>query len=235
MRINKFIAAAGICSRRNADTLISEGRIMVNGVKVTEPGMDISEADVVLVDGKPVSAEAKKYYIALNKPDGFVTTTDDPFERPTVMQLVTDVNARLFPVGRLDFHTEGLLLLTNDGDFANHLMHPRHEVYKTYIAHVNGFPTPGQLGALRHGVKLEDGKTAPAKVTVIRQYPDGVDISISIREGKNRQVRRMFEAIGHKVTRLCRISVGNVQLGHLPRGKWRHLTPKEIEDLKKER
>lgn len=235
MRINKFIAAAGVCSRRNADMLISEGRVKVNGIKVMEPGMDVSETDTVMVDGKTVTAESKKYYIALNKPDGFVTTTDDPFERATVMQFVTDVPARLFPVGRLDYHTEGLLLLTNDGDFANHLMHPRHEVYKTYIAHVNGFPTLGQLSMLRHGVKLEDGKTAPAKVTVIRQYTDGVDISISIREGKNRQVRRMFEAIGYKVTRLCRMSVGNVQLGHLPKGKWRHLSPKEIEDLMKER
>ena len=235
MRINKFIAAAGICSRRNADVLILDGRVKVNGVKVTEPGMDIGENDVVLVDNEPVSLASKKYYIALNKPDGFVTTTDDPFERPTVMQLVTDVPARLFPVGRLDYHTEGLLILTNDGDFANHLMHPRHEVFKTYIAHVSGFPTLGQLAALRHGVKLEDGKTAPAKVNVIRQYTDGVDISISIREGKNRQVRRMFEAIGYKVTRLCRVSVGAVQLGHLPKGKWRHLAPKEIEELIKER
>ncbi len=235
MRINKFIAAAGICSRRNADTLISEGRVSVNGKRILEPGLDVTENDTVLVDGKKVELAAKKYYIALNKPDGFVTTTDDPFDRPTVMQLVTDVDARLFPVGRLDYHTEGLLLLTDDGDFANRLMHPKHEIYKTYIAHVPGFPTLGQLGALRHGVRLEDGKTAPAKVTVIRQYPDGVDISISIREGRNRQVRRMIEAIGYKVTRLVRISVGNIQLGHLPIGKWRHLSPREVEEIVKER
>lgn len=235
MRINKFIAAAGVCSRRNADVLIAKGRVTVNGARVLEPGMDIGEGDIVCVDGAPIEAASKKYYIALHKPDGFVTTTDDPFERPTVMSLVQDIDARLFPVGRLDYHTEGLLLMTNDGDFANALTHPRHMVYKTYIAHVSGFPTLASLAKLRHGIMLEDGKTAPAKVNVIRQYPDGVDISISIREGRNRQVRRMFEAIGHKVTRLVRVSVGNIQLGHLPRGKWRHLTPKEIEEIIKER
>ncbi len=235
MRINKFIANAGVCSRRNADVLIQEGRVSVNGKRILEPGVDVLETDTVCIDGERINMPQKKYYIALNKPDGFVTTTNDPFERPTVMELVTDINARLFPVGRLDYHTEGLLLLTNDGDFANHLMHPKHEIYKTYIAHVPGFPTPGQLAALRRGVRLEDGKTAPAMVTVIRQYPDGVDISISIREGKNRQVRRMIEAIGHKVTRLTRIQIGNIQLGHLPKGKWRHLSPKELEQIAKER
>lgn len=235
MRINKFIANAGVCSRRNADVLILEGRVTVNGQRIMEPGMDVHETDTVCIDGEKIDAAAKKYYIALHKPDGFVTTTNDPFDRPTVMELVTDIDARLFPVGRLDYHTEGLLLLTNDGDFANRLMHPKHEVYKTYIAHVPGFPTPGQLAALRRGVRLEDGKTAPAKVTVIRQYPDGVDISISIREGKNRQVRRMIEAIGHKVKRLTRIQIGNIHLGHLPKGKWRHLTPNELEQLVKER
>lgn len=235
MRINKFIASAGVCSRRNADVLIAEGRVSVNGKKVLEPGQDVSEQDEVCVDGERVRAAEKKYYIALNKPDGFVTTTDDPFGRPTVMELVTDLNARLFPVGRLDYHTEGLLLMTNDGDFANRLTHPRNEVYKTYIVHVPGFPTLGQIAALRRGVRLEDGKTAPAKVTVIRQFPDGVDISISIREGRNRQVRRMIEAIGHKVAKLERVSVGNIQLGHLPKGKWRHLSPREVEQIMKER
>ncbi len=235
MRINKFIAAAGICSRRKADELIAQGRVCINGALVTEPGMDISETDTVTVDGEQVQAAEKKYYIVLHKPDGFVTTTDDPFDRPTVMELVADIPARIFPVGRLDYHTEGLLILTNDGDFANLLMHPKNAVYKTYIAHVPGFPTLGKLAALRHGIRLEDGKTAPCKVNVIRQYPDGVDISISIREGRNRQVRRMIEAIGHKVTRLVRISVGNVQLGHLPVGKWRHMTPREIEEFVKGR
>lgn len=235
MRINKFIAAAGICSRRRADELVQEGRVTVNGEKVLEPGVLVSETDIVCVDGEEIKAADKQYYIALHKPDGFVTTTNDPFDRPTVMELVADIPARLFPVGRLDYHTEGLLILTNDGDFANRLMHPKNEIYKTYIAHVPGFPTLGKLNLLRRGVMLEDGKTAPAKVVVIRQYPDSVDISISIREGKNRQVRRMIEAIGHKVTRLTRVSIGQVQLGHLPKGKWRHLTPKEREEIVKGR
>lgn len=233
MRINKFIATAGVCSRRSADELISQGRVCVNGSRILEPGMDVSDNDIVTVDGERIRTTEKKYYIVLNKPDGFVTTTDDPFGRSTVMELVTDIGVRLFPVGRLDYHTEGLLILTNDGDFANRIMHPRNAIYKTYIAHVTGFPSLGKLAALRHGVRLEDGKTAPAKVTVIRQYPDGVDISISIREGRNRQVRRMIEAIGHKVTQLTRVSVGNVQLGHLPKGKWRHMTPKEIDQFVK--
>lgn len=235
MRINKFIASAGICSRRNADIMIAEGRVSVNGSKVTEPGLDITENDVVMVDDRVIQSAEKQYYIILNKPDGYVTTTDDPFGRPTVMELVSDISARIFPVGRLDYHTEGLLILTNDGDFANRLMHPRHAIYKTYIAHVSGFPTLGKLAALRHGIQLEDGKTAPARINVIRQYPDGVDISISIREGRNRQVRRMMEAIGHKVTSLVRVSVGNVQLGHLPKGKWRHMNPREIEEIVKGR
>ncbi len=235
MRINKYIASCGVCSRRHADDLILEGLVQVNGVVVTEPGLDIEEGDVVSVNGEEIQLERKKLYIALNKPEGFVTTADDPFGRPTVMELVADVNTRLFPVGRLDYHTEGLLLLTNDGDFANAVTHPKNTVYKTYIAHVSGFPTLANIGRLSRGVMLEDGKTAPAKVMVVRQYPDSVDISISIREGKNRQVRRMVEAIGHKVLHLKRISVGNIQLGHLPKGKWRHLSEKEIENFVKER
>ncbi len=235
MRINKYIASCGVCSRRKADELIAQGVVQVNGVSIHEPGLDIEDDDIVLVNGEEVHPESKKVYIALYKPDGFVTTADDPFGRPTVMELVTDVNARVFPVGRLDYHTEGLLLLTNDGEFANAVTHPRNTVYKTYIAHVSGFPTLANLGRLSRGVVLEDGKTAPAKVMVVRQYPDSVDISISIREGKNRQVRRMVEAIGHKVLHLKRISVGNIQLGHLPKGKWRHLSDKEIQNFVKER
>ncbi len=235
MRINKYIAAAGICSRRMADTLMDEGKVTVNGVCVREKGIDVTEADVVEVDGVRIFPAAKKYYIMLNKPDGFVTTTHDQFERASVLDLITDIDARLFPVGRLDYHTEGLLFLTNDGDFANQLTHPRNKVYKTYIAHVKGFPKPSDLAKLSHGIFLEDGKTAPAKVLVVRQYPEGVDISVSIYEGRNRQVRRMLEAVGLKVLTLTRISVGNIKLGHLPRGKWRHLTEAEINELIKER
>ena len=235
MRINKYIAAAGVCSRRVADTLLDAGKVTVNGVRVTEKGMDITDADVVEVDGVRIFPAAKKYYIMLNKPDGFVTTTHDQFERASVLDLVTDIDARLFPVGRLDYHTEGLLFLTNDGDFANALTHPRNKVYKTYIAHVKGFPKQSDIAKLAHGIVLEDGKTAPAKVMVVRQYPEGVDISVSIYEGRNRQVRRMLEAVGLKVITLTRISVGNIKLGHLPRGKWRHLTEAELKELVKER
>lgn len=228
MRINKYIAAAGIASRRAADTLILNGKVTVNGQRILEPGMDIGDGDVVMVNDVPIHPQTKKYYIMLHKPDGYITTTHDQFERASVLDLITDVHARIFPVGRLDYHTEGLLLLTNDGDFANALTHPSHKIYKTYLARVKGFPDPADITRLARGIVLEDGKTAPAKVLVTRQYSDGVEISISIYEGKNRQVRRMLEAIGVKVISLTRISIGHIKLGHLPKGKWRHLTEAEI-------
>ncbi|MDD6308565.1 MAG: pseudouridine synthase [Clostridia bacterium] len=235
MRINKFIASAGICARRAADDLIRQGRVKVNHVRVTEPGMDVQENDIVMVDDSPIKPAERKYYIMLNKPDGYVTTVHDQFDRASVTELVTDIEARLFPVGRLDYHTEGLLLMTNDGDFANKLTHPSQKVYKTYIARVKGFPKPADITRLCRGIYLEDGKTAPCKAEVIRQYPEGVEMSISIYEGRNRQVRRMIEAIGGKVISLRRISIGNVRLGHLPLGKWRHLTQAEINEFVKEK
>lgn len=228
MRLNKFIASAGVSSRRNADELIKKGRVSLNGEIVTEMGIDVSDEDIVEVDGRVISEEKKKYYIVLNKPKGYITTTNDQFGRNSVTDLTKDINARLFPVGRLDCNTEGLLMMTNDGNFANSVTHPRNKVYKTYIARVFGFPSIAQIQTLKKGVQLEDGITAPAKVEIIKEYPRGVDIKISIYEGRNRQIRRMIEAIGFEVTDLKRVAVGNLLLGHLPSGKWRHMTEREV-------
>ncbi len=235
MRINKFLAGAGVASRRKADDIIKSGRVFVNGERVTEMGVDIDpDFDRVEIDGVPVMLSEKKYYILLNKPKGYITTTKDQFGRASVTDLTQDISTRIYPVGRLDYNTSGLLIMTNDGDFANMITHPKNKIYKTYIARVKGFPTVEAIHSLRRGVELDDGITAPAKVEVIKSYPTGVDIKISIYEGRNRQVRRMVEAIGLTVAELKRISVGSILLGHVPEGKWRHLTEREIETLRRE-
>ena len=232
MRINKYLASAGVASRRGADDIIKHGRVKVNGKIVTELGMDITEKDFVEVDNNPIIGAEEKVYIALNKPKGYITTMRDQFNRPCVMELVSEVPARVFPVGRLDYATSGLLILTNDGDFANKMAHPSHEVYKTYIAKVLNFPTESDVIKLKTGVELDDGITAPANVEVLKKYSNCTDIKLSIREGRNRQVRRMFESLGYKVVDLKRISVGNILLGNLPLGKWRNLTEREIKPFK---
>jgi len=233
MRINKYIASCGICSRRRADEYIKEGKVKVNG-EVVYDFPDINpDLDVVEVNGSVINVEEAKYYIALHKPKGFITSVTDDRERRCVTELCEDINARIFPVGRLDYNTSGLLIMTNDGDFANNIMHPRKEVYKTYLCHVNGRMHSFTLETLKKGVIIEEGvKTAPAIVEVIKNHPASCDVKISIREGKNRQVRRMFEALGHEVLELKRISVGCVELGNLPLGKWRHLTKQEIRSFK---
>lgn len=233
MRINKYIASCGVCSRRKADELIKLCKVKVNG-DIINDFLDINpDIDVVEVDGKVINVEETKYYIALNKPKGFLTSVTDDRGRRCVIELIEDINARLFPVGRLDFNTSGLLILTNDGEFANNVMHPRKEVYKTYIAHVSGKLHSFTLETLKKGVILDDGdKTSPALVEIIKEHPASCDVKISIREGKNRQVRRMFNALGHEVLDLKRVSVGCVALGNIPLGKWRHLTKQEIRFFK---
>ena len=201
---------------------------MVNGDVVDYMGCEVDpDSDIVEVDGVRIQPEAKKYYILLNKPKGYVTTVSDEFDRPTVMELVRDVHARIYPVGRLDYDTAGLLIMTNDGDFANILTHPRHAVNKAYIAQLNNLPDSESLNMLRNGVMLDGKVTAPAKVEVLTPSKHGCEIKVTIHEGRNRQVRRMFEAIGATVISLKRISVGNVTLGNLPEGKWRHLNDAE--------
>lgn len=234
VRLQKVIAEAGLASRRKAEEWIEAGQVKVNG-KVAVLGEKVDpETDEIYCRGEKVKAVTKKYYIMLYKPEGCVTTVQDEFDRPTVMEYVKDVPARLYPVGRLDYNTEGLLLFTNDGDFANGITHPKNKIQKTYLAHVKGGEfTKEQLAQLKKGVKLEDGMTQPAKVRVDTIYNNGTTlVEISITEGRNRQVRRMMEAVGHPVLALKRISIGEVHLGNLPYGKWRHMNPNEINSLK---
>jgi len=233
MRLQKFIAECGIASRRSAEKIIESGRVYVNGEIVDYMGCVIDpDNDVVEIDGKVISQERKKYYIALNKPKNYVTTVSDDLGRPTVMQLVSDIKARIYPVGRLDFDTTGLLIMTNDGDFANILTHPKHIVDKTYIARVDKPLDEEQLERLRRGIDLDGTLTAPAKAENIKRPQKGFEVKITIHEGKNRQVRRMLDAVGANVMSLKRISVGSLTLGNIPEGKWRKLSEAEINKLR---
>ena len=233
MRLQKYIAECGIASRRSAEKIIESGRVYVNGDLVDYMGCEIDpERDVVEVDGRAISPETVKYYIMLNKPKNYVTTVSDEFGRPTVMNLVSDINARIYPVGRLDFDTTGLLIMTNDGEFANRLTHPRNIVDKTYIARTDMLLSEEQIEHLQKGVVIDGRKTAPAKAEVIKRPQKGFEVKITIHEGRNRQVRKMLEAVGVNVIALKRISVGSVTLGNLPEGKWRKLSEAEINKLR---
>lgn len=231
MRINKYIGASGICSRRRADQLIDEGKVKVNGQVLMEKGYDVRPGDEIQVDGTLIRPETRKLYYLVNKPVGYVTTVSDPQGRPTVMELVPDVEERLFPVGRLDVNTSGLLIITNDGDLANRLTHPSHEMGKTYVARVTGMLTMKEAKSLEKGVRLEEFTTSPAQVRLIRHDRNSTLVEITIHEGKNRQVRRMMEAVGHPVTDLERTAIGTIN-SRLPVGGCRKLNPGEIDYLK---
>ncbi len=220
-RLQKYLAAAGVASRRACETLINEGRVKVNG-EIASLGSSVHPGDIVLLDGKPVAPEAKVYYM-LNKPAGYTTTVSDPHAERTVMELVEDIPVRVFPVGRLDKDTEGLLLFTNDGELANRLMHPSHRVSKTYLVRVEGRLAPGSLNRLQRGLDLSDGKTLPAAVDNLRQVGNETEFELTIWEGRNRQVRRMCLAVGHDVTFLKRLRVGSLTLGSLPTGHYKKL------------
>jgi 23S rRNA pseudouridine2605 synthase len=232
-RLQKILANAGVASRRKCEELISAGKVAVNGEVVTELGAKADpEVDVITVLGRPIKKE-NKIYIMLNKPKGVITSVSDPQGRSVVTDYLKDIKERLYPVGRLDYDSEGLLLLTNDGELAHKLTHPRHHVPKTYHATVERVPHGKDLEKLQRGIKLEDGMTAPADVEYHDIDPDGkfATISITIREGRNRQVRRMFDAIHHPVTRLKRISFGGLFLNNLQRGKHRKLSAEELAKL----
>ena len=235
VRLQKYIAMSGIASRRAAEGMIEEGRVKVNGKKVTEQGTKVETGrDTVTVDGKPVEIKDKKYYIMLNKPAGYVSTAKDQFDRPTVVDIVKEeVGTRIFPVGRLDYETEGLLLMTNDGDFTYKITHPKFQKDKTYIAVINGGIAIPDLNRLRKGVKVEDYTTSPAQVEIMDAVGGKTAIKITIHEGRNRQVRKMFDALGYTVIALKRIKIGELELGNLPVGRWRHLTSHEINCLLK--
>ncbi len=232
MRINKYIAQAGVASRRKADELVANGNVKVNGLTLKEAGYDVKEGDVVEVNGHIILPEEEKVYILLNKPLGYVTTVSDDKERMTVMDLVKDVDARLFPVGRLDYNTCGMLIMTNDGDFAYRLTHPKHQMPKTYRARVAGVLSNEKCAKLRGGVDIGGFVTSKAEVNIVKGFPRSTIVDITIHEGKNRQVRKMFKAVGNNVQELERIAIGNVRLGRLAIGHYRKLTKEEIDYLK---
>lgn len=225
-RLQKILSARGVASRRGAEKLIEEGRITVNGaVAVLGQTADI-ELDEILLDGKPLPAGSQPIYIMLHKPRGYVTTLSDEKGRKTAAELVKDCGVRVYPVGRLDMDSEGLLLFTNDGEFANALMHPKHEVEKTYLTWAEGFSEEA-VARLKRPIELDGYRIRAPKVRVVKP---GL-LEITIHEGRNRQVRRMCEAAGMKVTRLKRVREGNLSLGDLPLGKWRYLTDEEVKRL----
>ncbi len=233
MRLNKYIAECGVASRRGADGLIEEGRIKVNGKSVTQPGTVIDEDnDTVLLDGKKIERVRRSIYLMLNKPKGCVSTVKDDKGRKTVLDYIDIKDKRLFPIGRLDYDSEGLLLLTNDGDLAFKLTHPSHDIPKTYIAKVEGEVPESDLAVLRKGIVLDGIQTHRAKIKLL-EYNEGISrLEVTIYEGRNRQVRRMFESIGKQVVFLKRTGIGDLRLGGLSRGTYRYLTEKEIQLLK---
>lgn len=232
MRLNKYIAHSGVTSRRKADELIEKGKVRVNGA-VAPVGYEVREGDVVEVYGRRIRPEKKLVYYMLNKPAGFITSLEDERGRRTVMDLIDLPDERIYPVGRLDYNTSGLLLLTNDGELANHITHPSGTIEKTYVAEVKGFFHISDAQKLRRGVDIGDRHpTAPADIEIIRQTDSTSTVVIKIHEGRNRQVRRMMEAVGHDVVRLERTAIGNLRLGHLKTGRYRKLSDKEIEYLR---
>lgn len=232
MRLNKYIAHAGIASRRKADELTINGNVKINGLTMREPGYNVKPGDVVEVNGQRISGQEKMEYVLLNKPKGYITSMQDEKGRPVVTELVADVDARLFPVGRLDYNTSGMLILTNDGDLTYRLTHPRHQVTKTYRALVSGVLSKEKLFRLRKGVDIGGFVTSPAQVKIIRQAERSAVVDITIHEGKNRQVRKMFAAVGNPVQELQRTAIGDLRLGRLKEGHYRKLTRNEIEYLK---
>lgn len=234
VRLQKYLADAGVASRRASEKLIAEGRVSVNGNIIREMGVQVDENyDTVSVDGEIIRNNVKKEYIMLNKPVGFITTVSDDKGRPTVMELVSDISARIYPVGRLDYDTEGLLLLTNDGDLTYRITHPKHDIAKTYVAEVTGDISMDTINQLRRGVVIDGKKTSPAQVEVVGATQYGTKIEITIHEGRNRQVRKMFESLGCIVKKLKRTHEAGLTLGHLPLGKWRKLSESEVNMLKK--
>lgn len=226
-KLQKIIAASGLMSRRAAEKLIQEGRVSVNGITASL-GDRAEDSDNITVDGRSLPSAGARTYIMLNKPKGYVTTMSDEKGRACVKQLVEDIPARIFPVGRLDMYSEGLLIMTDDGEFANRLMHPSNMIKKTYHTWVKGEDIGFAAELMRHSMDIDGYITAPAEVNVLELFPDGGKLEVTIHEGRNRQVRKMCELAGLKVTRLIRVSEGPLELGTLKSGKWRSLSQEEI-------
>ena len=234
-RLQKILSAAGVCSRRAAENYITQGRVKVNGITANLGESADPDTDEILVDGRPLGKKAPRMtYIMLNKPRGYVTTLSDEAGRKTVADLIGDVPERVYPVGRLDMHSEGLLLLTNDGQLAHSLMHPSHEVYKEYLVKLTpdeeGLPSPEK--PLSGVIELDGERLLPAKCRLLTQTDNGYIMTIAIRQGKNRQIRRMCAKCGYTVNSLKRVSEGDVKLADLPSGRWRYLTDAEVRYLK---
>ncbi|MGI5859050.1 MAG: pseudouridine synthase [Tepidanaerobacteraceae bacterium] len=232
IRLQKYLSQAGVASRRACENIILQGRVKVNGKTVNKLGTKVDPyKDQIEVDGSICHTRAYSIYIIMNKPKGILTTVKDPLGRPTVIDLLKDVNERVFPVGRLDKDTEGLLLLTNDGEVTFRLTHPKYEIVKTYVAQIEGIIGKDDIKTLEKGVVLEDGITAPAQVKIVKNLDDSTIIEIKIHEGRKRQIRRMCRAIGHPVMSLKRTRIANLSLKGLKTGEWRLLSPKEIKHI----
>jgi len=233
MRLQKYMAMCGLASRRKCEEIIVQGRVCVNGEQVLQLGTVIDEtSDVVTVDKKQIYLQQEPVYIVLNKPMGVLTSVGDDRGRETIMDLLTDVPERVYPVGRLDYNSEGLLIVTNDGELAAKIMHPKGHLEKEYEVVIRGGVGDGALNELRSGIMLDGVKTLPAKVFLKRRNSDATHINIVITEGRNRQIRRMVEAVGHHVVHLKRIRIGNVLLGRLATGTWRFMNARELNELK---
>jgi pseudouridine synthase len=232
VRLQKIISQAGVTSRRKAEDLIREGRVRINGKTVFELGTKADpDHDTIDVDGKRIEPKLPRISVLLNKPDGYITSLRDPEGRPTVKKLVDNIPVRLYPVGRLDYHTEGLLILTNDGDLAQKIEHPSHALEKIYLAKVKGVPEESKLNKLRAGIVLEGRKTLPSKIKVIETRKNAW-LEITIREGRQNQIRNMFEEIGHPVLKLKRVAIGSIRDDNLKPGEYRMLKPQEIKVLR---
>lgn len=233
IRLQKYLADASIASRRKSEQIILGGHICVNGKIVTELGTKVdTEKDIVTYKGNEVKINNNYIYIMFHKPEGCVTTVHDQFERKTVMDYIQDIEERIYPVGRLDFDTSGLLILTNDGDLTYRLTHPKHNIEKVYIANVIGEPTKEEINKFEKGLYIDNYKTSQAKLYIVKRNGNLTSIKVVIREGRNRQVRKMCEAINHPVRNLKRIATGKLFLGELKRGEYRHLTKEEVNYLK---
>lgn len=232
IRLNKFLAQAGVTSRRDADKLIESGRVTVNGdvINVLGTKIDVNH-DRVELDGKQVVLQPRLVYLLLNKPAGYLVTLRDPYQRPTVMDLLPSLEERVFPIGRLDFESEGLLLLSNDGELSNRLIHPRYQIKKQYRIKIKGRPEAQKIKRLEKGIYLDNRKTAPARISQFKPSHKHSWLHIEIHEGRKREIRRMFQAVGHPVMVLKRIKFAGLTLGRLKPGEWRYLTQSEVARL----
>jgi pseudouridine synthase len=232
-RLQKILSQAGVASRRASEQLMLDGRVTVNGAVVRELGTKADAArDDIRVDGRRIKTAERRRYVLLNKPAGYVTTRSDPQRRRTVLDLLGGVREYLYPVGRLDYHSEGLLILTNDGELAAELTHPRHEVERVYDIEVLGVPDAHDLARLARGIVIEGRRTAPADITLVGEHRGSARLRVAIREGRNRQIRKMCDAIGHPVERLTRIAIGPIRDARLKPGQWRDLTDQEVARLR---